>query len=193
MDNPFGELPVLPVVVPLALVVCAALLRRLRIRHALTPGRAVLAAVIGVYAAGIVGNSIFPIFLDPPPQSEPWTSAIALIPFVDYEVEDALVNMLVFVPIGIIVALLLRRPTWWRVIALAAGVSLGVELMQLAAQRFFAGGHIADVDDLLFNVAGGALGYLLFVLVERVPRGRAIIDGVRWRVREPGDPAPSVT
>jgi glycopeptide antibiotics resistance protein len=180
MDNPFGELPVLPFVVPLAVVVFAVLLWRLHIRRALSLPRAAVAAAIGVYIAGIVGNTIFPIFLTPVPSTEPWTPSLALIPFYDYEIEDAIQNMVVFVPIGILAPLLLTRTSWWRVLSLAAGVSFAVEGLQVAAQRLFGGGHIADINDFLFNVAGGMLGYGLFVIVAHIPRAAKFIDQFRW-------------
>lgn len=180
MNDPFLQLPVLPVVVPLGVAVFGLLIWRLRARRLLTLPRAAVAAAVGVYAAGIVGNTIFPIYLHPAPVSEPWTPAIVLVPFADYEIEDALTNVLVFAPIGLIVPLLLARTSWLRVTAVAAAVSLTVELSQLAAQRFFGGGHIADVSDLLSNVAGGVLGYALFVLLTRIPRTARLIEPFRW-------------
>jgi len=180
MNAPFDEIPVLPVVIPLALVLFAALLWRLRARDAFSLPRAAVAAALSVYAAGIVGNTIFPIFLTGVASDEPWTPAVALVPFADYEVDDAVTNILVFVPLGILAALMLARPSWVRVLAVSAGVSAGVELLQLAAQRLFFGGHVADVNDLLSNVAGGALGYGLLMLALRHPRLAALIGRFRW-------------
>lgn len=193
MDNPFGEVPVLPVVIPLALVVFLLMLWRLQIRRAFSWPRAAVAAALAMYAAGIVGNTIFPIFLNKPSSGEPWTPALALVPFADYEIADALTNVLVFVPLGILVALVLARPTWPRVVAISAGVSLAVELSQLAAQRFFAGGHVADINDFLSNVTGGALGYGILLLLVRMPRLGRFVDRFRWApatVHDSGDPRP---
>lgn len=183
MNNPFGEVPVLPVVIPLGVVVFAALLVMLRARRGFSLPRAAVAAAVAVYAAGIVGNTIFPIFLDKPDSGAPWTPGLALLPFIDYEVDDALMNALVFVPLGILIPLLLTRPTWWKVIGAAALTSLAVELLQLVAQAFFAGGHIADVNDFLSNVTGGALGYGLLLLLARVPVLARLIDRFRWSPR----------
>lgn len=180
MDNPFGEVPVMPVVIPLTLAVFLLMLWRLQARRALSLPRAAVAAALAVYAAGIVGNTMFPIFLKKPSSGEPWIPALALAPFADYEIDDALTNVLVFVPLGILVALVLTRPTWLRVVGISAGVSLAVELSQLAAQRFFSGGHVADVNDSLSNVAGGALGYGILLLVVRIPRLGRFIDRFRW-------------
>ena len=67
--------------------------------------------------------------------------------------------MLLFVPLGLLVPLVLpRMDRRWRVLALGAGVSLLVELAQLP----MAGIRRADVNDLLMNVAGTALGWLIY-------------------------------
>ena len=42
------------------------------------------------------------------------------------------------------------------------------------------------MDDLLFNVVGGVLGYALFTLLCRVPALDAFLDRFRWT---PGAPA----
>lgn len=180
MSNPFGEVPVLPVVIPFGIVVFGVLLAVLWARRSFSLPRAAVAAAVAVYAAGIVGNTIFPIFLDKPDSGASWTPGLALLPFVDYEVDDALMNALVFVPLGILIPFMLARPTWLKVVGAAAITSLTVESLQLAAQAYFAGGHIADVNDFLSNVAGGALGYGLLLLLARVPALARLIDLFRW-------------
>lgn len=188
MNNPFGEVPVLPVVVPFGIAVFAVLLVVLLASRIFSLPRAAVAAAVAVYAAGIVGNTIFPIFLDKPDSGAPWTPGLALLPFVDYEIDDALMNTLVFVPLGILIPLLLARPSWWKVTVAAAITSLTVESLQLGAQAFFAGGHIADVNDLLSNLAGGALGYGLLLLLARVPVLARLIDRFRWSRRPQQSP-----
>jgi len=70
-------------------------------------------------------------------------------------------NVLLFVPLGFLLPLLLPRMARpWRVLAAGAGVSLLVELAQLPMP----GVRRADVNDLLMNVAGTALGWLLSTL-----------------------------
>ncbi|MFK4115129.1 VanZ family protein [Microbacterium sp. NPDC006705] len=188
MSSSFAEVPVLPVVIPFGIVVFAILLTVLWARRSCSPPRAAVTAAVAVYGAGIVGNTIFPIFLDKPVSGAPWTPGLALIPFADYELDDALMNMLVFVPLGILVPLMLARPTWLKVVAAAAITSLTVESLQLPAQAFFAGGHIADINDFLSNVAGGALGYGLLLLLARVPALARLIDLFRWNPRRQDRP-----
>ena len=178
--NPFGAVPVLPVAIPLGIALFVLLIAVLARRNKLTWARTVTAAVVAVYAAGIFANTIFPIYLSPVDSGEPWTPKLALVPFYDYEVDDALMNVAVFVPLGVLIPLLMRRPSWVKVVLTAVSVSLGIELAQLAAQAFFAGGHIADVNDLMWNTVGGVAGYAVYLLALRIPGLSSLVRLFRW-------------
>ncbi|GAA1413295.1 antibiotic resistance protein VanZ [Glutamicibacter uratoxydans] len=180
MQSPFVEVPVLPVVVPLGLVVFVLLAWRLKVKQLFSIPRVLVAAALGIYAAGIVGNTIFPIILNAPPRTEAWDSGIVYVPFADYELMDALTNMLVFVPLGILFALVLSQPAWWKVMLAVIASSLGIEATQLLVQDLFGGGHIADSSDLVSNVAGGALGYVLLRILMLVPGLAGFVDRFRW-------------
>lgn len=180
MDNPFSEVPVLPVVIPLGVVVLAILVWRLLATRSFSLPRAAVAAALAIYAAGIVANTVFPIYLDKPDRVEPWTPYVALIPFADYELADALMNVAVFVPLGILIPLVLTRPTWWKVISITVAASVTIEIAQLAVQGLFRGGHIADVSDLICNTAGGVLGYGILIAVTAIPWAARLIDRFRW-------------
>ncbi|MEJ6489909.1 VanZ family protein [Leucobacter sp. USCH14] len=135
---------------------------------------------MAIYAAGIFANTVFPIHLDPVRIGQPWTPHVALVPFNDYEVGDALMNIGVFVPLGVLIPLLMRRPSAWKVLVAAATTSFCIEAAQLAAQAFFAGGDIADVNDFIWNVTGGMLGYGLLRLASRSSRVSRELAGFRW-------------
>ncbi len=49
------------------------------------------------------------------------------------------------------------------------------------AARFLAGGHVADVNDLLFNVIGAVLGLGLFSALAQIPLLAAVVERFRWR------------
>lgn len=66
---------------------------------------------------------------------------------------DALANVLLFVPLGVGLALSGTRPT--RALVLVALTTLGVELLQL---RFIAG-RDTSLGDLVWNTVGGAAGF----------------------------------
>jgi glycopeptide antibiotics resistance protein len=100
---------------------------------------------------------------------------IALIPFVDAtwrvvngerylssEVTDVVLNVIVFMPLGIGAALRWGRRWMIPSIAAAAALSFGIEL----TQALEATGRFASATDVVTNTTGAALGFLL---------------GVRWR------------
>jgi len=65
-------------------------------------------------------------------------------------------NVLLFAPLGFLLPLLvptMRR--WWQALAVGTGVSLLIELYQLA----WPGVRKASVDDVLFNALGALLGF----------------------------------
>jgi glycopeptide antibiotics resistance protein len=143
-----------------------------RTRTAATAAR--LVAV--VYAALLASVTLLPIRWRPElarwpdnrqPQLVPLWNLVAGIADGDRRLATlagAAGNVLLFVPLGFLVPLLLPRlRRGWRVLAAGAGVSLLVELAQLPMP----GVRRADVNDLLMNVAGTALGLFLYALASR--------------------------
>ena len=174
----FREVPVLPVVVPLAAASLLVMLWHLRRRDLLTVPRAAVAVALCVYVAGVVANTVFPIFLDKPGGPGRWFVHVTL--FADYEIGDAVMNIVVFVPVGVLVPLL-TRTSWWRVVGVATAFSLAIEAAQLVTARFLAGGHVADVNDLLFNVVGAVVGLGIFSALSRISLLAAVIEPFCWR------------
>jgi glycopeptide antibiotics resistance protein len=155
----FREVPVLPVVVPLAAAVFVLLLGRWHQQGRLSAARAAIALVGCVYGAGIVANTVFPIYLDKPVGNAAWDSSLNLVPLAGYEASDAIMNIVVFAPLGIVVALLVAEASWWRVLGVAATLSLTIEATQLVTAHLLGAGHVADINDLTFNVVGAAIGF----------------------------------
>jgi glycopeptide antibiotics resistance protein len=76
---------------------------------------------------------------------------------------DLFGNVLLFIPLGFLLPLLvpaMRR--WWQALAVGAGVSLLIELYQLA----WPGVRKASVNDLLMNALGAMLGFAALRLSE---------------------------
>lgn len=72
-------------------------------------------------------------------------------------------NLLMFAPIGLVLANLQPVRRTRRVLAWALAASLGIELVQALAQT----GRSVDVNDVLLNVTGAALGCAVYDLVRR--------------------------
>jgi hypothetical protein len=82
-----------------------------------------------------------------------------LIPFRDVASTDGIVNLLAFVPLGLLFGCLTvernRRSTGWAIAAIAL-VSLCIEALQ-----WWMPGRFMSIDDLLLNTLGGMAGLLL--------------------------------
>ena len=73
-------------------------------------------------------------------------------------------NVVLFVPLGFLPPMVWPKlRTWLRTLGIAAGAVICVE----AAQYFLYRGA-ADVDDLLLNLLGAAIGFLIFRITERI-------------------------
>lgn len=80
----------------------------------------------------------------------------------DYFILNFLGNIGMFFPIGFFTALLWARPTLLKSAGAGFLSSLAIELCQLPLDRG------TDIDDLLLNILGAALGYWLFLLFRKL-------------------------
>ena len=72
--------------------------------------------------------------------------------------EDAVMNILLFLPFGYLLPLLWPRvDCWWKLLLCGLFVSLLIELLQLVTLR-----GMFDLDDLMNNTLGALLGWLCF-------------------------------
>jgi glycopeptide antibiotics resistance protein len=71
---------------------------------------------------------------------------------------EFLANIALFVPFGVLFRLALPRLSAWSIVATGAGVSIGIELAQLAIPS-----RVASISDVVANTAGAAIG-LAFTL-----------------------------
>ena len=86
-------------------------------------------------------------------------SAPRLIPFQHYYPADMILNVILFMPLGVLVGAWLRQRDgqgMWHAIILLAAISASFEMLQL-----FIPDRVTSVDDVISNTLGGALGVLL--------------------------------
>ena len=97
-----------------------------------------------------------------------------LIPFAnlfDYDNrKDLLLNVIgntaMFIPSGIVLPILYRKlNNFWKVIAAGVMISLCIEIIQLPFSV-----RASDVDDLILNVLGVAIGYGIYAAVKGLKR-----------------------
>lgn len=83
-------------------------------------------------------------------------------------------NIVAFMPVGVIVPLVTNRRSLLLVLLAAFALSIAIELGQLLVSIVV--GHAyrsADVDDVIVNVFGGLVGYLVFALFSGLRTGPA--------------------
>lgn len=76
----------------------------------------------------------------------------------EYKADNLIGNIAGFIPLGLLIPMLfrgLRRS--WKTVPIVFLISLGFETAQLLT-----GLGVFDIDDLVLNTLGGAIGYLLF-------------------------------
>lgn len=81
-------------------------------------------------------------------------------PFWSYSRPDLLVenvmNVIVFIPIGLLLAIAFKQMIWWKALLIGCGISVTIEAFQFFLMRGF-----SEVDDVMHNTLGCLLGYIL--------------------------------
>lgn len=77
-----------------------------------------------------------------------------------YFIHNVLGNILLFIPFGFFVSYILRSKKPSYIIVITFITSLVIEFTQLLIGRTF------DVDDVLLNIIGGFLGYLVYLIIQ---------------------------
>ncbi len=145
--------------------------------------RAALLVVLGAYLALVARMTLRP----EPAEPETFDLVRQVIAWlaergapVTYEGVEAVSNVLMFVPFGVLVGLLLDwRRRWTLVVGAACATSTGIEL----AQRAFLPSRVPTIQDVVLNTGGAAVGIALLAGAHAVRAARA------RRRREPG-PSP---
>lgn len=77
---------------------------------------------------------------------------------------ENIMNVVVFVPIGILLGSLIRvRGSWLITLAVGLGISVSIEAMQYFLKRGF-----AELDDAMHNILGGIIGYGIISLTRKI-------------------------
>ena len=142
----------------------------------LVMGRPVRRAAIEALFVGYMGVLLYLVFLPLPVRPDDASLVLAsvnLVPartvvgiirdFPGLVIQQLLGNVVLFVPLGFLLPLLSTR---YRRFALTAAVglavSLGIELVQFALLLTLIARRSVDVDDVILNVTGACLGYLVW-------------------------------
>ena len=81
-------------------------------------------------------------------------------PFWSYSRPDLfvenLMNVVVFIPVGLLLGIAFKQMTWWKVLLIGCGISVAIESLQFFLKRGF-----SEVDDVMHNTVGCMMGCVL--------------------------------
>lgn len=77
-------------------------------------------------------------------------------------IKNVIGNMLMFVPYGFFISYISREKKPFSVILLSLFASFTIEITQYRIGRVF------DIDDILLNLIGGILGYIVYIIILKI-------------------------
>lgn len=90
-----------------------------------------------------------------------------LIPFWSYERKDLyfenIMNVVVFVPVGLLLCVISRRLKWWMVLFIGMVFSLSIELLQFIFKR-----GCTEFDDVFHNSLGCVIGIMIVAIIKGI-------------------------
>ena len=73
---------------------------------------------------------------------------------------DKLMNILVFIPVGLLIGIAFRSINWWKTMIVGIVLSAGIELLQLLLRR-----GMSELDDVFHNTIGCLIGYFVVRII----------------------------
>ena len=75
-----------------------------------------------------------------------------------YLLQQVILNVVAFIPVGLLLGCAFSKMKWWKVLLIGLAFSLLIEVLQFLLKRGF-----AEVDDVFHNVVGCIVGYGIYV------------------------------
>lgn len=72
-----------------------------------------------------------------------------------------IMNVVVFVPVGVLLSCSSRRLKWWMVLLIGFGISLSIESLQFVLKR-----GLSEVDDVIHNTLGCLIGIMIVAIIK---------------------------
>lgn len=78
---------------------------------------------------------------------------------------ENIMNVVVFIPVGLLLCIAFKQMTWWKAILIGCGISVTIEALQFFFMRGF-----SELDDVMHNTLGCLIGWCM-------------VKGSRFKVR----------
>lgn len=70
---------------------------------------------------------------------------------------ESIMNVVVFVPVGLLLGIAFKQMTWWKALLIGCSISITIEALQFWFMKGF-----SEVDDVMHNTVGCVIGYMIF-------------------------------
>ena len=69
---------------------------------------------------------------------------------------ENIMNVIVFIPVGILLGIAFKQMTWWKALLIGCSISITIEALQFCFMKGF-----SELDDVMHNTFGCILGYIM--------------------------------
>jgi len=76
---------------------------------------------------------------------------------------ENIMNVVVFVPIGVLLAIAFKQMTWWKALLIGCSISVTIEALQFWFMKGF-----SEMDDVMHNTVGCIMGYIIYSILVRI-------------------------
>ena len=73
---------------------------------------------------------------------------------------ENIMNVVVFIPVGLLLGIAFKQVTWWKALLLGCSISVTIETLQFFFMRGF-----SEVDDVMHNTLGCLIGYGIMTIL----------------------------
>lgn len=76
---------------------------------------------------------------------------------------ENIMNVVVFVPVGLLLSCVSHRLKWWMVLLIGIGISVSIEALQYFCHKGF-----SEFDDVFHNTLGCSIGIMIVVVINSI-------------------------
>ena len=91
----------------------------------------------------------------------PFWSYVAIIEGRDELLPENIMNLVVFIPVGLLIGVVFQQRKWWKILIIGCGISIVIETFQFLFMKGF-----SELDDVMHNTLGCMIGYGIFALIK---------------------------
>ena len=80
---------------------------------------------------------------------------------------ENIMNVVVFIPVGLLLSIAFKQVTWWKALLIGCGISVTIESLQFLLMRGF-----SELDDVMHNTLGCLIGFGFMIILRIIFKTR---------------------